>query len=127
MSKSYKGEPPLVGTETPDANQAVPPPETDQAEPEPVKMVPKRIQCPRCKGAGTFISSRTGVRAKTAFAPLTDSSRPCPKCKGRKTVVIMITEEQAIAEKAKKAQIRKEAKAAVDAKARTAKKAIDDE
>lgn len=97
-----------------------------QETPEPVKMVPKKIRCPRCNGSGTFVSSKTGVRAKTATGPLTDPSRPCPKCKGRKFVVIMITAEQDRAEKAKRAQIKKEAKAAIDRKAKAEKQAIDD-
>ena len=106
---------------------AVPkPPIEPPIEPEPVKMVPKWITCPRCKGTGTFVSSRTGVRAKTASGPSTDSSRPCPKCKGKQKVVIVITEKQAKAEKAERAAIRKEATAAIDRKARAAKAALDE-
>lgn len=90
-------------------------------------MVPKKIRCPRCNGSGTFVSSKTGVRAKTAFGPLTDPTRPCPKCKGDKTVVIRITEEQAKAERAKKAQIRKEARAAIAKKAKAEMAALDNE
>jgi len=88
-----------------------------------VKMVNKKIRCPRCKGSGTFVSNKTGVRALTAGEPLTDENRDCPKCRGDKTVVIRITEDQANREredlnrriKAKKAEIK--AKADADVKA----------
>lgn len=123
MSKENKRQPFAGST----GNPPEPPVEPPVEPPEPVKMVAKKIRCPRCKGTGTFVSSRTGVRAKTASEPLADDSRPCPKCQGRKSVKIMITEEQARAEKAKKAEIRKEARAAIDAKARTEKAALDNE
>ena len=86
-----------------------------------VVMVNKKIRCPRCKGSGKFVSSKTGVRAMTAGEPLTDDKRACPKCRGKKTVVIRITEDQANREKAeldrriraKKAEIKRQADAEV--------------
>lgn len=39
--------------------------------------------CPRCKGDGTWHSTKTGIRAKTASEPLQDSSRTCPECDGK--------------------------------------------
>ena len=103
------------------------PPVEPPVEPEPVKMVPKWITCTRCKGTGTWVSSRTGVRRKTAFGKLADPKRKCPRCRGRKTVVITITEKQAKAEKAERAAIRKQARDAIDRKARAAKAALDNE
>ncbi len=97
-----------------------------------IKMVQKRIICPRCKGTGTWVSSRTGVRAATVSEPLTNSSRVCPRCKGRKTVIVRITEEQDRKEKVAKAKAKakvdtenKKAKARIDAKAKADKEAID--
>lgn len=97
-------------------------------EPE-VKMVPKRITCPRCKGDGTWHSNATGVRAKTVSGPLVDASRLCPECKGTKRIIIRITDEQAKKELAairarKKAETAaKKARAAADVAAEAAKKA----
>ena len=89
-----------------------------------VKMVPKRIQCPRCKGTGTWVSSRTGVRAQTAGDEVAvDASKPCPRCRGRKSITIHITEEQA----QKEAGERKQAKAKIEHEKKRAKAKIDEE
>ena len=88
-----------------------------------IKMVPKRVTCPRCKGDGIWHSSRTGVRVQTAGEePLVDASRKCPECKGTKKVTIMITEEQARKERAAKVARDKADNAAKKARA-TADKA----
>lgn len=96
-------------------------------EPEPPKMVKKIITCPRCKGSCTWVSSATGVRKETAVGKLSDPKRICPKCQGNGKTHRMITEEQAAAEKEAATNARKTAKAQIDAKARAAKKAIDEE
>lgn len=89
-----------------------------------VKTFPKRIQCPRCKGSGTWVSSRTGIRAQTAGDELAvDASRQCPRCKGVGTLVIRISEEQAKAEMEK----RKQAKAKIESDKRVAKGKIDNQ
>ena len=67
---------------------------------ETVKMVAKEVVCPRCDGDGFWHSTATGVRAGTMSGPLVDETASCPRCEGVKTVNIMITEEQAIAEAA---------------------------
>ncbi len=91
---------------------------------EEVKTFPKRIKCPRCKGTGAWVSSRTGVRAETAGDEVAvDASKPCPRCKGERIVVIRISEEQA----RKEASERKQAKAKIEAEKRTAKAKIDRE
>lgn len=94
---------------------------------EPVKMVPKKITCPRCDGDGVWHTSATGVRLATIGGPVVDTDRPCPECKGNKSIRIMITEEQDKAEKAERAARNKKAKAQIDEKARAAKKEIDAE
>ncbi len=95
-------------------------------EPEPTKMVPKKITCSRCDGDGVWHTSATGIRLATISGPVIDTDKPCPKCKGNKVVRIMITEEQAKAEKAEKARRNKKAKDQIDAEARAAKRVIDE-
>ena len=48
-----------------------------------------KVTCPRCKGDGTFHSSKTGVRAATAAdtEPVADPTRVCPRCKGKKKIM----------------------------------------
>ena len=91
------------------------------------KMVPKKIRCPLCKGSGTFVSPKTGVRAATAAEPLTDDSRPCVKCGGKKFVVIKITEEQADREKKEAERKRKAKREKINADAKAAREAADKE
>ena len=83
-----------------------------------VKMVPKKITCPRCEGDGKWHTTRTGVRLATrpAVEPLIDFDSRCPKCKGSKTVTIMITEEQAKNENEAKAKRKKADNAAKQAR-----------
>lgn len=96
-----------------------------EPEPEPPKMVKKIITCTRCSGSGTWFSSRTGVRKKTAVGPLADPKRTCPRCRGTGKTHVMITEEQAAAEKEATKNARHAAKAKIDVTATAAKKAID--
>lgn len=99
----------------------------DFETPEAPPMVKKIITCTRCKGSGTWVSSATGVRRRTASGPLADPNTKCPRCQGTKKSHVWITEEQDRAEKAERAERIKKAKAQVDTKARAAKKAIDSE
>ena len=105
----------------------------EQVEEVKAKTYPKRIVCPRCKGTGTWVSSKTGVRALTAGdEALTDDSRPCPRCKGVKSIVIRLNEAQHCidveAKKKAKAEIeaeKKKAQAKIDEQAKAKKKAVD--
>lgn len=93
---------------------------TTTAEPEVAvepARVPKKVECPRCKGDGIWHSNRTGVRVATAAEPLVDASKACPACKGTKQVTIMITKEQADAEARAKARAERTATAARKARA----------
>lgn len=103
-------------------------PETIEVLPEASEaptMVKKMITCTRCNGLGTWVSSKTGVRRKTAGGPLADSKRKCPRCNGTKKSHVWITEEQDRLEKKERAEKKARAKAQVDAKAEVAKKEID--
>ncbi len=107
--------------------------EEEHEQPVEVKTFPKRIQCPRCKGTGTWVSSRTGVRARTAGDEVAvDSSKPCPQCKGVKSIVIRLNEAQhridVEAKRKAKGMIehdKRVAKAKIDAEAKAKKKAVD--
>jgi len=88
-------------------------------------MVPKQVQCRRCKGQCTWHSARTGIRAKTAAGPLVDSKRKCPECNGTGTETVYITAEQHRAEKEALARKIKAAKAEVDRKAAADKAEIE--
>lgn len=111
---------------------SVPPSEVPPLEvppfpkPEPPKMVKKIITCTRCSGSGTWVSSRTGVRRKTATGKLADPKRACPRCQGTGKTYRMITEEQAAVEKEATKNARRTAKVKIDIKATAAKKAIDE-
>ena len=103
--------------------------QTQEPEPVVVKMVPKKVVCPRCKGDGIWHSSRTGVRAATSTEPTIDATRKCPQCKGSKKVTIMITKEQAEEEadarvaRKKADNAAKQARAAADKAEKVAKNA----
>lgn len=138
MSRNRNKEPkPNPGTgdmltpETPET------PETEAADaagvmagetpPEPVKMVPKNITCPRCKGDGIWHTSATGRRLATIGGPVVDETEPCPNCKGATYITIQMPKEQFDRELAEYKARKNTAKAKVDADARAAKKAIDKE
>jgi len=100
----------------------------EEVQPE-VKMVPKKVTCPRCLGDGIWHTTKTGRRALTTTEPTVDAARVCPKCKGKKKVTIMITKEQADAEAVAKAartkanRIAGQARAAADKADKAAKAA----
>jgi Zn finger protein HypA/HybF involved in hydrogenase expression len=66
--------------------------QNEQETPE-VKLVPKEITCPRCKGDGIWHTSRTGARLATIAGPTEDASKVCPECNGKKVVTIQVPEE----------------------------------
>ncbi len=90
-----------VGSRPADGPQSVNGSELEpEVKQEPVvKMVPKKVQCPRCMGDGFWHTSRTGYRLETiGDGILTDTSRVCQQCKGLGKITIKITEEQAAVE-----------------------------
>jgi len=98
----------------------------EEAKPSELELVKVKKQCPRCKGQCTWVSSKTGYRAKTAAEPLTDPGRKCPECKGDGVAYVTMTKVAYEAEKAENAARKQRAKAKIEREANAKLKEVDE-